>query len=640
MKTIAVKCDSIQVEQYRMESKLCPEPTASLQGKEIYIGPSGQWKIKGKDLIAIHINAEQIIIETEKKLTFVLKQFQGATVAQANQWNSFGTNVNSLYQKYRSDPTQTFSKFLETSSRHNLGTGNFAKRSVLDVARKTDASRRGVFGSKGHANQTAKTLPMPWDDVGTTNVRQDDAQDIGIRHAKLISGGRKLKQLSKGELSSSDEEATVAQPVTGEKGHLIETRMDHHGSDMDNKDYHLEMVEKEQLLGTNKENEVGNERKRRRKLISKLKGRPKVLSDDDDTDDENIFDSKLDLTTPVAQRLVTPAGTNVSAASLKRENDDDNSDSETSVAIAIEKNQPRISNFFHARRPAAVCSFDPQKNIASASPVKTPPRFNLSANSARMVRAASAAKAKMKQLDQVSGTLWLRTSPARGQLSSAEKRKHELFGTVKRDCRAAVVQQNEDSGDPIEEYSVTPRRIALKRAVIGDRVLTSGENLSRLDLTSELASFGGSLKTQNKFRGLQNLGNTCYVNAALQMLYTCRDLISRLQRSNGGSLTKSVCWVAHQLEKANVPAMSPRIVKDAMDEKTDKFAGYEQRDAHEFLSDLLDFVHEELENVSRNDQATADEVSSGRKEKIYFPTDDFCLTAKVCLKCCTCGYSR
>ena len=31
-----------------------------------------------------------------------------------------------------------------------------------------------------------------------------------------------------------------------------------------------------------------------------------------------------------------------------------------------------------------------------------------------------------------------------------------------------------------------------------------------------------------------------------------------------------------------------------MDGLTDNFAGYEQRDAHEFLSDLIDLLHEEL----------------------------------------------
>ena len=44
-----------------------------------------EWKIKGKDLLAVHVNAEEIIIETEKKYIFVLKQFHGATVAQADQ---------------------------------------------------------------------------------------------------------------------------------------------------------------------------------------------------------------------------------------------------------------------------------------------------------------------------------------------------------------------------------------------------------------------------------------------------------------------------------------------------------------------------------------------------------------------------
>lgn len=46
-------------------------------------------------------------------------------------------------------------------------------------------------------------------------------------------------------------------------------------------------------------------------------------------------------------------------------------------------------------------------------------------------------------------------------------------------------------------------------------------------------------------------------------------------------------------------AADPVALKRQMDVITDKFAGYLQRDAHEFFADLIDFLHDELEAVPR-----------------------------------------
>jgi uncharacterized UBP type Zn finger protein len=72
-----------------------------------------------------------------------------------------------------------------------------------------------------------------------------------------------------------------------------------------------------------------------------------------------------------------------------------------------------------------------------------------------------------------------------------------------------------------------------------------------------------------------------------------------------------------------------------MDAITDRFAGYEQRDAHEFMGELVDRVHDELEEEQKKRNTADDRRASGR-----LPTDDFRMTVQKVLKCESCGYER
>ena len=67
-------------------------------------------------------------------------------------------------------------------------------------------------------------------------------------------------------------------------------------------------------------------------------------------------------------------------------------------------------------------------------------------------------------------------------------------------------------------------------------------------------------------RGLQNLGNTCYVSSSLQMLCTANDFVSSI-KGKGGPLSESVVDVAQQLENRDQPGpVDPTAVKEAMKE--------------------------------------------------------------------------
>ena len=170
--------------------------------------------------------------------------------------------------------------------------------------------------------------------------------------------------------------------------------------------------------------------------------------------------------------------------------------------------------------------------------------------------------------------------------------------------------------------------------------------------------------TDPDFRGIKNIGNTCYMNSSLQMLFSVPQFVKQINRMHGEerSLVSKLSGVFQQLAKPTAfGGASAKDLKTIIDERTDKFRGYQQRDANEFLGDLLDSVHEEL-LPTRKDDSSSDKGGSIEKEEKeevananaetetaeekkencpVLPTDEFFrLDVEVCLKCKSCGYSR
>ena len=130
--------------------------------------------------------------------------------------------------------------------------------------------------------------------------------------------------------------------------------------------------------------------------------------------------------------------------------------------------------------------------------------------------------------------------------------------------------------------------------------------------------------------GLQNLGNTCFMNSALQCLLNCEQLSEFLlttslkgviNKSNllgtKGQLATAYFELLQVIVRGNERTVAPWDLKNTVGKYAVQFSGYSQQDSHEFLLYLISGLHEDLkESVKKhkqneinykNDKETSDE---------------------------------
>ncbi|CAF4798807.1 unnamed protein product, partial [Rotaria sp. Silwood2] len=191
---------------------------------------------------------------------------------------------------------------------------------------------------------------------------------------------------------------------------------------------------------------------------------------------------------------------------------------------------------------------------------------------------------------------------------------------------SVVIPDNDKSKEVIVEPTDTTNKINVKG---NDRKISKTKKPS--DLHRGLC-------------GLENLGNTCFMNSALQCLSNVSELTEYILKNNGfpndiinianplgsgGKVARSYGDLILKLWSGDHKSVAPDILKLDISKMATRFAGYNQEDSYELMNILLGTLHEDLIREDECDDDPDKEPSSLISDYFHFELQ----STIVCLQC-------
>ncbi|XP_054693854.1 ubiquitin carboxyl-terminal hydrolase 4 isoform X4 [Grus americana] len=162
-------------------------------------------------------------------------------------------------------------------------------------------------------------------------------------------------------------------------------------------------------------------------------------------------------------------------------------------------------------------------------------------------------------------------------------------------------------------------------SVSATSVITNGDSSNSYGLNSSHLGRGGSGFVCNSYNcrdsaslsqpglcGLSNLGNTCFMNSALQCLSNTPPLTdyfledkyeAEINQNNplgmSGEIAEAYAELIKQIWSGRQSHVAPRTFKTQVGRFAPQFSGYQQQDSQELLAFLLDGLHEDLNRVKK-----------------------------------------